>query len=126
MTEDALCQSLDAFEQTSAQMKAAFEAQSENWKLDLIRLRKIQASQLSALSESLAGWSHDRLDAAAGREITALFIAMRRAISMTQTIWPLSLIKDPASLEAYTLASRQTIEASEAFFAWMRLRLQRP
>jgi len=100
-------------------MRAVFEEKTASWKVDLVRLRRTQSTHFSALAETLNAWSAEALDAASREEIVHLFAEMRRAIALTQTEWPLSLINDAASLEAYTQASRRTIEASSAFFAWM-------
>ena len=104
-------------------MRTVFEAQADNWKVDLVRLRRVQSTHLSALSAALINWSVEALDAGSREEIVRLFAEMRRAILLTQAEWPLSLINDAAALKAYTLASRRTIHASTAFFASMKAKL---
>lgn len=117
---------IDALEQTNARMRAVFEAKSGNWKLELVKLRRIQGVQLSILSESLGKWAGQVLDPGDRETATRLFAEMRRSVGTTQAEWPLSLINDAESLRRYNAASQHAIAASTAFFSWIRTHLRRP
>jgi hypothetical protein len=122
-TAHNLRQCLADLEQTNRTMRDLFERKPIDWKLGLVRLRRTQSAQLATLSECLIEWSGEALDEPSRTEVMRLFTDMRRSIALTQTEWPLSLINDAAALDAYSAASRRTIEASSAFFSWMKARL---
>lgn len=101
-------------------MREVFEKQADNWRLELVRLRRKQAAQLFSLSDRLTEWSRESGRSLEAQQALSLFAEMRRMIATTQTEWPLSLINDEESLDAYSVASRRAIASSEAFFSFMR------
>ncbi|MDB5583759.1 MAG: hypothetical protein JWR80_8935 [Bradyrhizobium sp.] len=120
---DQLKTALGELEKTNLEMRELFESQGGNWKLELIRKRRVQAKQLIDVSRALTHWAEDGSNKTDLDEAKNMFEKMRRSIMMGQTEWPLSLIHDEASLQSFSVAARRNGQASEEFFRWIRAQL---